>query len=317
MSVLSNLSAFRYFLEVARLHSVRSAADRLHVAPSAVSRQLSKLEHEFDTQLLERHSTGVRLTAAGELLAKHLAVVFDCIDVAKGEINDLKGLKSGRVSIATVEGVSHPFLSESIAAFRDAYPSIDFRVRIRGRERVLETLEQHLCQIGFIYDHYSHPSIETVGEWRQPLLALAPPAHEFADGRPLLLDDLAPLPCVMPDDSFGIHHLVNRAYAKLGKTPNAALVADQFHFLISYAIRTNAIVYLPLQAALTETTAGMLVPLNLDCREFSFRYIYAVVRRDQQLSPAASVFLRHVVSAFKAGEARDAELLARLRSNQA
>lgn len=312
-----NLSAAKYFLEVARLHSIRSASDRLHVAPSAISRQLSKLEHEFDVQLLERHSNGVRLTAAGELLAKHLAVVFDTIEVARGEISDLKGLKSGQVSIATVEGISRPFLSDNIADFREDYPSIDFRVRIRGRERVLEALEKHLCQIGFIYDHFSHPSLETVGKWHQPLLALARPDHVFADGRKLQLNNLLPMPCVLPDDSFGIHHLVNRAYAKLGATPNATMVADQFHFLIAHAVRTNAIVYLPLQAALTEVEAGQIVPLNLECNDFNYRYIYAVVRRDQQLAPAASAFLRFILAEFQAGEKSDAELLAKLRANQA
>lgn len=311
-----NLSAARYFLEVARLHSIRSAADRLHVAPSAISRQLSKLEHEFDAQLLERHSNGVRLTAAGEALAKHLAVVFDLIDVARGEIADLKGLKAGKVSIATVEGVSRPFLSDNIATFREDYPAIDFRVRIRGRERVLEALEQHLCQIGFIYDHFSHPSLEIVGKWRQQLLALAPPDHPFADGRALQLEDLLPMPCVLPDDSFGIHHLVKRVYAKLGATPNATLVADQFHFLIAHAVRTKAIIYLPLQAALTEVQAGQVVPLNLECKDFEYRYIYAVVRSDQQLAPAASAFLQFILAEFETGEKSDADLLARLRVDQ-
>ncbi len=311
-----NLSAARYFLEVARLHSIRSAADRLHVAPSAISRQLTKLEHEFDVQLLERHSNGVRLTEAGELLAKHLAVVFDRVDVARGEISDLKGLKSGQVSIATVEGVTRPFLSDNIANFRQNFPSIDFRVRIRGRERVLDALEKHLCQIGFIYDHFSHPSLETVGKWRQPLLALARPDHPFADGRALKLNDLLPMACVLPDDSFGIHHLVNRAFAKLGATPNAKMVADQFHFLIAHAVRINAIIYLPLQAAMTEVKAGQIVPLNLDCSDFDHRYIYAVVRHDQQLAPAASAFLRFILAEFQAGEKSDAELLAKLRHRQ-
>ncbi|SDX55417.1 LysR family transcriptional regulator [Litoreibacter albidus] len=308
-----NFTACKYFLEVARLLSIRAAADRLHVAPSAISRQISKLEHEFDVQLLVRHSNGVRLTASGELLAKHMTVVFDRIDIAKGEISDLKGLKTGRVEIATIEGISRPFLSENIDRFRQKYPSIEFRVRIRGRERVLEALEQHLCQIGFIYDNFSHPSIEEVGKWRQPLLAFARPDHPFADGRHLTLEDLLPVRCVLPDDSFGIHHLVKRAYAKLGATPNTTLVADQFHFLIDHAIRTNAIIYLPLQAALTEAQTGQIVPLNLECRDFEHRYIFAIVRRDQQLSPAAAEFLKFVLLQFSKGEKSDAELLAKLR----
>jgi DNA-binding transcriptional LysR family regulator len=311
-----NLAACRYFVEVARLGSLRAAADRLHIAPSAISRQLSKLEHELDVQLLERHSTGVRLTEAGTLLNTHLAVIFDRIDLAKGEIADLKGLKRGHVSLATIEGVTRPFLSEKIAAFSRNFPQIEMRVRIRGRERVLEALEQHISQIGIIYDHFSHPVIETAGKWHQPLLAMAPHNHPLADGRLVKLEDIVAMPCVMPDESFGIHHLVNRAYSRLGARPNAVLVADQFHFLIDHALRTGAIIFLPLQGALSEVQSGQVVPLNLLCNEFKHRYIYAVTRRDQILPPAAAVFLRFILSEFEAGEKFDADLLAQIRRKQ-
>ncbi|MEO9526098.1 MAG: LysR family transcriptional regulator, partial [Roseibium sp.] len=60
-----NRTACRYFLEVARLGSIRLAADRLHVSPSAISRQIAKLEREFEEQIVERRADGVRLTDAG------------------------------------------------------------------------------------------------------------------------------------------------------------------------------------------------------------------------------------------------------------
>lgn len=251
----------------------------------------------------------MELTEAGKVAAKHFAAIFDQVDLVKGEISDLRKLKAGSVSIATVEGISDPFLSEQILAFRKKFPAVDFRVRIRGRERVLEAVEQHLCQVGFVYDHFSHPMIEIVGQWQQPLLALAPPSHPLADGRALQLGDLAEAPCVMPDDSFGIHHLINRAFRKIAARPNPILVADQLHFLIRHAVRSNAIVYVPLQAALREVEAGELVPLNLACKDFSHRFIYAIVRRDQRRSPACDAFINALVSNFPKHEKLDAKML--------
>ncbi|MEO9526964.1 MAG: LysR family transcriptional regulator substrate-binding protein, partial [Roseibium sp.] len=239
------------------------------------------------------------------------------MDQIKDEISDLRKLKSGSVSIATVEGISDPFLSEQITAFHKRFPAVEFRVRIRGRERVLEALEKHLCQIGFVYDHFTHPNIEIAGQWRQPLLALAPPSHELADGRQLELADIVSMPCVVPDDSFGIHHLIFRAYRKIRATPNAILVADQLHFLIRHAIFNNAIVFVPLQAALREVEAGALVPLNLHCSEFDHRFIYAIVRRDQRRSPASQAFIEALSMAFPGHEKSDAAMLARLRAVQA
>ena len=63
------LSALRYFLETARLGSIRRAAEALYVAPSAVSRQIALLEQTFGMPLFERHAAGMRLTSAGEVFA--------------------------------------------------------------------------------------------------------------------------------------------------------------------------------------------------------------------------------------------------------
>jgi len=63
-----NTSALRYFYEVARSGSFRRAAEKVHVAASAISRQIQLLEDELGVELLERGRKGVRLTVAGEAL---------------------------------------------------------------------------------------------------------------------------------------------------------------------------------------------------------------------------------------------------------
>ena len=61
------VSPLRYFDEVTRQGSIRIAAERLHVAPSAISRHIRNLEDEIGMPLFERHARGVILTAAGEI----------------------------------------------------------------------------------------------------------------------------------------------------------------------------------------------------------------------------------------------------------
>lgn len=302
----------RYFLELARSQSIRQAADRLQVAPSVISRQLTRLEQGIGAQLLERRADGVQLTEAGLLLRDHLGAIHNHIDRALDEIADINALRKGTVQIATVEGITRPFLSGQIADFRSQNPGVAFRLRICGRQRVVEALEQHVSQIGFLYDHFSHPTIEEIGRWHQPLLALAPAGHAFTDQRKLTLADLAGQPCALPDETFGIHHLVKRAFTRAGIVPRFDVVADQLQFLCDYAVRTGAIVYAPLQAAISDVMAGRLVPLNLDCVEFRHRHIYAVTRRNHALPPAAAAFLQEIVQAFAEGEKADARLLARI-----
>jgi DNA-binding transcriptional LysR family regulator len=86
-------SALRYFLETARLGSIRRAAEKLYVAPSAVSRQIALLEQRFGMELFERYAAGVRLTPAGESFARQARATLRDFDRLHSEIDDLQQLR--------------------------------------------------------------------------------------------------------------------------------------------------------------------------------------------------------------------------------
>lgn len=310
---MNNLKAGRYFLEITRCNSIRQAADRMHVAPSALSRQIANLERELGTNLLERRSNGVQLTEAGLLLRDRLAEVFAKLDSLESDLIDLQGMRSGRVTIAAVEGVTRTFLAQCISSFTAENPGVRFRVLIRSRDRVFEALEQYDCHIGFVYDHFTHPVIEPLGRWLQPLMAFVPPEHPLASGRAVTLEEIARCRYVLPDESFGIHQLLVRTWKKLGQAVKPIIVSNQIQFLIAYARQASAVLFVPAQAVLAEIEAGTLVPVNLDCPDFQHRHIAAATRRDRQLPQSAAKFLHRAVAAFPDWQRRDEEALAQAR----
>ena len=95
-------SALRYFLETARLGSIRQAAERLYVAPSAVSRQIALLEQRYGMPLFERHAAGMRLTLAGEVFARQAHATIRDFERLRSEIDDLQQLRRGIVRIISV-----------------------------------------------------------------------------------------------------------------------------------------------------------------------------------------------------------------------
>ena len=64
-------AVLRYFEAVAEDGSIRRASERLHISPSAVNRQILKIEDYFGTPLFERRPDGMRLTDAGQLVLHH------------------------------------------------------------------------------------------------------------------------------------------------------------------------------------------------------------------------------------------------------
>src|SRR5690606_16434101 len=118
-----NLTGLRYFHEVAVSGSIRQAAERVHVAASALSRQISKLEHEFDTPLLERRTTGVVLTPAGHLLAQHTRTMFRDLQRLKSQVDDLRNLQRGLVTISVIEGIVSDLLPDIMTGFLALFPN--------------------------------------------------------------------------------------------------------------------------------------------------------------------------------------------------
>lgn len=307
-----DIEAGATFLMVARTGSVRKAAERLHRAPSAVSRQVVRLERDLGETLLDRRSDGVALTAAGEIFQTHMIDLLRRIDLMRDALSSEQG-SSGVVRLATVEGITRDFLSPQIVRFARQRAALTFSVDVRSRDKVFDALEQYEAELGFVYDHFSHPGIETAGVWRQSLQAFAPAGHRLANGQPLTVGDLDGARCVLPDDSFGIHRLVRRAFARAGAAPDVRLQSNHLHFLVAHALRTQAIVFAPVRAVQAEVIVGKLVPLNLDCPAFEHRFISAVVRRETPMTTGAAEFLEQIIASFAQSEGEDEAIIAEAR----
>ncbi|MGY3410837.1 DNA-binding transcriptional LysR family regulator [Bradyrhizobium sp. GM5.1] len=117
-----NLTALRYFVAVVEAGSIREASEGLHVAQSAVSRQIQTLEHSFGTPLLTRMARGVEPTLAGQVLLRHARDGLAAIAQARDDITALQGLRKGEVRIATIEPFATEVLADLLVRFRRRYP---------------------------------------------------------------------------------------------------------------------------------------------------------------------------------------------------
>lgn len=304
-----NLNALKYFLEVAKCKSIRRASERLHVAASAISRQISALEHELDCVLLERRSDGVTLTDAGRRLRAHGLRIHAQIQLVQSDIDELKSLHRGGIRLATVEGITENFLPRILTEFGGLYPDLSFDVRVASRDEIVDGLDRYETEIGFVYDFASHPSVEVSAEYLQSLHAFVPPGHPLAQGREVGLRDLLEFDHVLPDASFGISQLVTRIARKERGRVAPKMTGNTLQLLRTFAILNQAVVFLPVQAAYNELQDGTLAPVNLQCGAFSNRKLAIAVRRQRALTPAAQLFSQFASERFEAWQARDAVAL--------
>lgn len=309
-----NLTALRYFLEVARCRSIRRASERLHVAASAISRQIASLEHYLDCELLERRSDGVTLTEAGESLRRHGLKIDAQIQLVRSDIDALRALHRGTVRIATVEGITDNFLPDTLTRFSKRFPDVNFEVSVLSRDETVDALDRYECDVGFVYDYLRHHAIEVLADYSQPLHAFVPVGHALSNGDEVTLAQLLAYNHVLPDSDFGINQLVTRAAKKAKALLAPKIISNKLQFLRNYAQLNNAVIFVPVQAVYSDVEEGTLVPVNLDCKEFKHRNLAIASRRQRTLSYAATSFSTFAQEQFATWQERDERVLENARA---
>jgi LysR family nitrogen assimilation transcriptional regulator len=104
------LTQLRYFVAVARSKSLSRAADELHIAQPAITRQLKLLETELEAVLFTRHHRGVELTDAGRQLLDRAEFQIHSFDRIRGEFRALSFAPTGRIRIGCPPALTRPLL---------------------------------------------------------------------------------------------------------------------------------------------------------------------------------------------------------------
>lgn len=299
LGAVVRFSTLRYFNAVARLGSIRKAADRLHVAPSALSRQIAQLEHELDAVLFERSKSGLRLTAAGEVLARHSHRIFRDIDRARSGIDDLRGLRRGEVSLWVIEGFVRGVLPNILAEFQNRYPAVAFKVQTASTDRIIEALLEDEADIGITFNAAPRAEIETIAEFPEPMSCLVTPDHRYADRQQLSLQDICKEPLALPDHSFGLRQSFERAIAKHKLSARVILTTNSLELTNTMAATGQFIAFKTALTVETDLKTGRLRAIPVADAEFASARSSISVHRDRPLSHAAQEFLKLLTAAIR------------------
>jgi len=197
-------TTLRYFLAVAQSGSLTEASARLHVAASALSRQIAGLEAQLGTPLFERHPRGMVLTAAGEILAVHARRTVLDAERALGEIGALQGLRAGQVRLATSDAFANELVPRLCVEFQRTHAGVQFSVIALPTAQVPDAVRSGAADIGLCFSRAPHKDIEVAYRQSAPVLALLPPGHPLAAAGSVTLAQMAGYPLALPISDPGM-----------------------------------------------------------------------------------------------------------------
>jgi DNA-binding transcriptional LysR family regulator len=291
-----DFTALRYFSETADARSIRAASERLHVSPSAISRQIAKLEHELRAPIFDRRGNGMTLTAAGEILQSEVEGISRELERAKSRIAALQGIQAGKVDAYCYQTAMEDLIAPVVQTLHARHPNLSFNVNISSTDEALAGLVSGVIEVGLVVNPPVREAIETTELELDTIVAAVGPDHPIARRRSISLAELAHYPLLLMEHSFGLRQQVDKALNRYGITPNVFCVTNSLILVKEITRSGDQCTLIPSVAARKEIAEGSLVPVPVpEFADDPLVFCVAVLKR-RSLSPAANVFLQEVIA---------------------
>ncbi|MFD8478354.1 LysR family transcriptional regulator [Kitasatospora sp. NPDC059673] len=192
------LQQVRYVVAVAETLNFTRAAERCLVVQSALSHQISRLEHELGARLFERTSRRVRLTAAGEAFLPAARQCLEAAERAAAEVAAAVGEVRGRLAVGLIPTVTAVDIPAGLHAFRGRHPQVRISLRVGASDDLIEQVRQGVLDVAFLgLPPTLRPQGVTARELaRGRLVAVVAPDHPLAARSRVSLRTLAAEPFV-------------------------------------------------------------------------------------------------------------------------
>src|SRR5450755_3758951 len=188
-----DLRQLRYLVALSEEQNFTRAAAREHIAQPALSQQIRRLEDELGLALVERTTRRASLTDAGELLVVRARRVLAELEAADTELQALRGLTTGHVTIGAMHTMGPIDLSLVLALFNQLHPDVELTVREQSSEEMAEMLRVDELALAFlsVTERIESHGLGLRQLVSEDMVAVLPRAHRLAEHRQVRMAELA------------------------------------------------------------------------------------------------------------------------------
>ncbi len=225
----------RYFVAVAEELNFRRAADRLHLAQPALTRQITWLESAMRAQLLIRDKRHVALTPAGRVALEASKKILSELDdlIAKAQ-HAAQGL-TGTLRVGFISYMAYGYLPMILRAFRAEHPNVEIELCELRVTQQLETLIEDRIDVAIMRPLHEDSRVTTKVIARSSYVVALPTGHPLVASQSVQMKDLVAEEIITPPRAPGnsFHGRILRFCADAGFVPALVREASDSQAMLS------------------------------------------------------------------------------------
>jgi DNA-binding transcriptional LysR family regulator len=285
-----NLDQLRVFQAVAQARSFTRAAEVVHLTQPGISKHVRQMEQYFATPLFDRSSRKATLTEAGSILFEATQGVMAIIDVAEQRIEDLKGLRGGRLRLGTSFPIGVYLLPRVLAGFRKKYPAIEVTLDISLSGTIGPKILANEIDLGLASFEPRDPRLVAQEFMSDELIAIVPRDHTLAHKRHITPQELAEDTFIVAAPGAGTRTLLEERLRDQGIVLQKVLDFGNLEG-VKHAVEAGLGISIQARSVvMREVASGSLRAVKLVGIDATIPFFY-VCRKNAHLSHAAKALI--------------------------
>ncbi|MDQ2140718.1 LysR family transcriptional regulator [Alcaligenaceae bacterium C4P045] len=301
-------SGLKYFLEVAQAGSLSAASATLHVAISAISRQITRLEQEVGAPLFDRASRGMSLTPAGHVLLAHARRTALESEATLNAIASLHGSPGNLIRVSCAQGLSNDVIPAAIARFRKQFPDTRFFMWVGSAKTATDRVMEGESDIAVTFSVEPEPGIAVRHAIQSSVMAVMAKGHPLAGRKAVSMAEIEAYPLALTDKGSITRKMFDHSRGMAGVFVEPA-VTTNYAGSLQAMVRESDSILLAGYVSMADRLARMdLVAVPLTDAEMHFRSVQIQVMTGRQLPERMEAFIEMVTQALNDIERREAAL---------
>lgn len=283
------LKELRSLVALSESGSITVTAEKLHLCPAAIHKQLKVLEEELGVRLYERFGRRLQVTQAANVLLPYAKEILAEHDSAASAVAEWKGMKRGVIRIGAGPAMSSYILPPLLKRFRRSYPDVDLFVQTGNTVFLREGLSKGALDLALLIssDLQEGPEFEINAAWDFEMVLVS---HVRHTARPSSLGALQKLPFILYQKGSRMEEGIDRYFAANNFRPRVIMTFDNADSIKAMTRAGLGVAMLPMWIVDTELRSGRLFTIR-QTEGPLFSKIALLSRRSQHVAHPIEAFV--------------------------